>query len=75
MKKKIIVHHPKTEGEFKKLNRDLNRRGFVAIDVLKPGPVREITIGTPDPANSGAQDLAQSLGSGAWSQGPLSKVA
>lgn len=75
MKKKIIVHHPKTEGEFKKLNRELNRRGFVAIDVLKPGPVRDITIGAPDPANSGAQDLAQSLGSGAWSNGPLSKVA
>ena len=74
-KESIPVHHPKTESDFKKLNRELNRRGYVAIDVLKPGKVRDVTLAVSDTANVDAQDMAVGMGCGTWSNGPLAKVA
>lgn len=71
----ISVHRPKTLEEFKKLNRELNSRGFIAIDALKPGLVRTLTLGDRDPSNGQAEDMAACIGGGAWSNGPLSKVA
>ena len=71
----IAVHRPKTYKEFEQLNRELNSRRYVAIDLLKPGRVRDISLAVADAANAGAQDMAASMGCGAWSNGPLSKVA
>lgn len=70
-----IIHHPKTESEFRKLNNELTKRGFVALDALKPGLVRTLTLGNGDPSEGGANDMAAMIGSGVWSCGPLSKVA
>ena len=71
----ITIHRPKTQSEFYKLNRELNNRGYVAIDLLKPGKVRDISLALGDAANAGAQDMAAGMGCGLWSNGPLSKVA
>lgn len=71
----ITVHKPKTFSEYQKLNRELNGRGYVAIDALRPGIVKTITLGGNDPAAAGAQDMANGMGCGAWSNGPLAKVA
>ena len=71
----ITIHRPKTQSEFNKLNRDLNSRGYVAIDALKPGLVRSISLLQGDGANTGAQDMAASMGCGHLSNGPLMKVA
>lgn len=71
----VPVHHPKTYKDFEKLNRELNARRYVAIDTLKPGRVRDISLAVADAASVGAQDMAVSMGCGAWSNGPLSKVA
>lgn len=71
----IPVHHPKTEKDFRELNNDLRKRGFVAIDALKPGIVRSVTLGDKDPSVNEASDLATCIGAGAWSNGPLAKVA
>lgn len=71
----MTIHRPKTYSEFEQLNRELNSRRYVAIDLLKPGRVRDISLAVADAANAGAQDMAASMGCGAWSNGPLSKVA
>ena len=69
------VYHPKTYKDFEELNRELNQRRYVAIDALKPGDVREISLAVADAAKAGAMDMSASMGCGAWSNGPLSKVA
>lgn len=74
-KSSITIHRPKTKAEFSKLNNELTKRGFVAIDALKPGMVRSVTLGDKDPSVNEASDLASCIGSGAWGNGPLSKVA
>lgn len=71
----ITVHKPKTFSEYQKINRQLNAKRYVAIDLLKPGRVRDISLAVGDAANKGAQDMAAGMGCGAWSNGPLSKVA
>lgn len=71
----VPVYHPKTYKEFEQLNRELNSRRYVAIDALRPGKVRDISLAVADAASTGAQDMAASMGCGAWSNGPLSKVA
>ena len=71
----IVIHRPKTQSEFNKLNRELNGRRYVAIDLLKPGRVRDISLAVGDAANAGASDMAASMGCGSWSNGPLSRVA
>lgn len=71
----IRIQHPKTKSEFNRINRELNDRGYVAIDILKKGVVRDISLAVKDAADVGAQDMAGVMGSGGWSNGPLSKVA
>lgn len=74
-KKGITIHKPQSREEFNKLNNELTRRGFVAIDALKPGIVHDVTIAGKDPSLSSADQMAACIGSGEWSNGPLSKVA
>lgn len=74
-KNSIPVYRPKSKAEFSKLNNELTKRGFVAIDALKPGVVRSLTLGDRDPSDGQAQDLAKCIGGGSWSNGPLAKVA
>ena len=74
-KKHIPIHRPKTEKEFRELNSSLNARGFVAIDALKPGMVRNISLLQGDAAQAGAQDMAKTLRGGSWCKGPISTVA
>ena len=71
----LPIHKPKTQSEFYKMNNELNRRGFYAIDALKPGAVRTLSLGDKDPSSTEASDMALTMGNGAWSSGPLSKVA
>ena len=70
-----FVHKPRTFSEYQQLDRDLRGRGFIALDALKPGIVKTLTIGEKDPSQGVAKDMATSMGCGAWSNGPLSKVA
>ena len=70
-----VITKAKDLADFKRINRELNARRFVAIDTLKPGKVRDISLAVADVANAGAQDMASSMGCGAWSNGPLGKVA
>lgn len=71
----IPVHHPKTLGDFEKLNGELMKRGFVALDALKPGIVRTLTLGDREPAESEIQDMMNSMNSGTWCNGPIKSVA
>lgn len=71
----IPVHKPKTFGEYQQLHSELNSRRFIPIDALKPGPVRTLTLGDRDPSDKEAKEMSASMGCGAWSNGPLSKVA
>ncbi len=73
--KGITVHRPSTFNEFSDLHKSLMSKRFVAIDTLKPGKVRDISLALGDAANSGAEQMAAGMGCGAWSSGPLSKVA
>lgn len=74
-KSSFPVHKVHNRDEFSKINRELNAKRYVAIDALKPGLVRDISLAQKDAANAGAQDMAVGMGCGAWSNGPLSKVA
>ena len=74
-KPSLPVLRPKTRSEFQKLNRQLNSEGYVAINFLRQGMVKDIPIAAGDPASKGAQDMAASMGCGAWSNGPLAQVA
>ena len=69
------VLRPKTRSEFEKLNRRLNSQGFIAIDFLRQGGVKSISLGGGDAAKEGAQDMSAAMGCGAWSNGPLAQVA
>lgn len=71
----IRVHTPKTKSEFSQINGELNERGYVALDVLRKGHVRDVHLALADAANAGAQDMATCMGGGSWSNGPLLKVA
>lgn len=74
-KRTIPVHHPKTQRDFNRLHNTLTKRGYAAIDVLKPGAVRNISLAVEDAATTGAKDMANALGGGTWSNGPLTNVA
>jgi hypothetical protein len=65
----------KDMADFKKINSELNKRGFIAIDALRPGIVRSLTLGDRDPSDCKAQDMAVGMGCGNLSNGPLAKVA
>jgi hypothetical protein len=70
-----IIHKPSSFSEYQKLDRDLRSRGFVALDALKPGLVKTLTLGDKDPSDKEAKDMAIGMGCGNLSNGPLSKVA
>jgi len=69
------ILRPKTVSEFQAINRRLNKEGFIAIDFLKQGGVKSISLGEGDKATAEAQDMAASMGKGGWSNGPLTQVA
>lgn len=69
------VYHPKTVSAFNKLNRKLNAEGYIALDLLKQGKVRDISTAIGDAAKAGAEDMASTMKCGAWSNGPLVNVA
>lgn len=74
-KNNSIVYKPKTRSEFEKLNRRLNKEGFIAIDFLKQGGVKSISLDGGDKAAKEAQDMSATMTCGAWSNGPLAQVA
>ena len=69
------IQKPKSVAEFQKLNRELNKRGFVALDLLKHGGVKNISLDGGDKAEKEAQAMSATMGCGAWSNGPLAQVA
>lgn len=69
------IHRPKTESEFRAVHHELQSRRYMAIDLLKPGRVRDISLAVGDAANASAQDMAAGMSCGEWSNGPLSRVA
>lgn len=71
----IPVHRPKDFQSFQRLNAELNGRRMIALDALKPGLVRSLTLGDKDPSSAEATDMAGCMGRGSLSNGPLSKVA
>ena len=74
-KKSQLIERPKSMSEFRSLHQRLSDNGFAAIDALKPGLVRSLTLGDRDPLDKEAQDMAMGMGSGCLSNGPLTKVA
>jgi len=74
-KNNIPVHRPKTVSEFQELNREMNNRRYVAIDVLKSGKVKTITSALSDAAEEGAMDLQTAFDSGNMCSGPIGNVA
>ena len=70
-----FIHKPRTFSEYQQLDRDLRGRGFIALDALKPGIVKSLTIGEKDPSQGVAQDMAAGMGRGAWCTGPINAVA
>ena len=71
----IQVHHPKSKDEFDELNRELGFRRYIALDALKPGLAKTLSLMQGDGANVKAQETAACIGRGSWSNGPLSQVA
>ena len=69
------ILRPKTVSEFQQINRMLNNQRFIAIDFLKQGGVKNISLGEGDKATQEAQDMSTVMGCGAWSNGPLAQVA
>ena len=69
------IYRPKTESEFRKIHNSLLSKRYMAIDMLKPGRVRDISLALGDAANAAANDMALKMDCGEWCNGPLSKVA
>lgn len=74
-KSSIPTHVVHNRGEFAKLNREMNSRGYIALDALRPGLVRSLTLGDRDPSATEAKSMAAGMGCGSLSNGPLSQVA
>lgn len=70
-----LVHKPRTFSEYQQLDRNLRKRGFVAIDALKPGIVKSLSIGDKDPSEGVAKDMSANMQKGAWCTGPINGVA
>ena len=70
-----LIHKVGSKAEFEQIHRKLSANRFVALDVLKPGKVHDISLAMGDPAAKAADAMAGAMGCGAWSNGPLSKVA
>ena len=80
------IHRPRTFTEFQQVNRQLENRHFASIDevrerylgnieALKSGKVHSIQLGDRDPSATEVNSMATSMGCGAWSNGPLAKLA
>lgn len=76
-KKKSMPNITKAKdmADFKRINRELGKRRFIALDALKPGLVRTLSLMQGDGANRGAEEMAAGMGCGSVSNGPLTKVA
>jgi len=74
-KTQIPIHHAKTQKDFNRINNELSGRRFVAIDILKGSKVSNLPLGDKEPSSGIITDAAACIGSGAWSNGPLSKMA
>ena len=70
-----IITKAKDAADFRKIHNSLTERGFVALDVLKRGKSGTVSLGDKDPSGKEAMDSAVNMGCGAWSNGPLSRVA
>lgn len=73
--KGIKVRTAKTKAGYERIHNSLTKRGFVAIDVLKKGKSGSVSLGDKDPSDKEVQDMATNMCGGAWSNGPLMKVA
>lgn len=69
------IYRPKTVSEFQSIHDSLTKQRYIAIDFLKQGGVKNISLGDGDPAEKGAQDMSASMSKGGWSNGPLIQVA
>jgi hypothetical protein len=70
-----VIKTPKTFSEFKKIHNDLMSKRYIPLDMLKGGQVRSIQLGDRDPSATEVNSMATSMGCGAWSNGPLAKLA
>ena len=70
-----IVHQVKTRKEFERLHNSLTKRGFVAINTLRPGSIHSIGLGEKDPSDAVVQDMTAEIRRGSWCNGPLRDVA
>ena len=50
MTKGVKIIKAKSRKDFSRINNELNKRGYVAIDALKRGLVRSLTLGDNDTA-------------------------
>lgn len=69
------ILRPKTVSEFQRLNKRLNKENFIAIDFLKRGGVKNVSLSGGDKATKEAEDMAAGMCKGGWSNGPLVQVA
>jgi len=70
-----VIKTPKTFSEFKKIHNDLMSKRYIPLDMLKSGQVHSISLGDRDPSATEVNSMATSMGCGAWSNGPLAKLA
>lgn len=73
--KGINIHKASSKTGFERIHNSLTKKGFVAVDVLKKGRAGSVTLGDKNPGDRAADAMAGAMGCGAWSNGPLSKVA
>ena len=71
----VKIHKASSKEGFDRIHNSLTKRGFVALDVLKKGRSGSVSLGDKDPSGKEADVMATTMGCGAWSNGPLSKVA
>ena len=70
-----FVIKAKDRADFNNINRLLNSENYIALDFLKQGGVKSISLGGSDKAAKEAQDMSATMNCGAWSNGPLAQVA
>lgn len=70
-----FVTKAKDRADFNNINRLLNSENYIAIDFLKQGGVKNISLGEGDKAAKEAQEMATGMCNGGWSNGPLAAVA
>lgn len=73
--KGIRTHKASSVKGLERIHNSLTKKGFVSIDVLKKVRSGSVSLGDKDPGDKAADAMAGAMGCGAWSNGPLSKVA